>query len=422
MLIFYPTLEADDLEALNSTSGVFSTNDQDTFGLGLQSQRQELAQSMFNGSTGESFDSLVKLDNMEPWNWSFEPTSPDRQSWSSLSASSGEAGSDFTDPTDPNVLSTPSGSYTSLGMAFTTDDSTPKLSQAEHCRKASHIENGPSMHNVQRSWSYSSESLPSSSVSTTCQGLSTTQCCSPSEVWHDKLIINDLEFPFGSESALGSDSMFEMVDGDLESFQLSSVEAPKSQYPYNDLFMSTLSGNSMRHTGVTSVLPSSGPFDLFHNHTSTVDNSESHYADLSEAPDLFGPLEDDQLSPDPEDMNPEDTDLTPRKQELRFEGDLYTPQYVRGHGNKREGWCGICKPGRWLVLKNSAFWYDKSFTHGISAASGMGFDGPKKTRRMSGNADVWEGLCGSCGDWIALISSKKKGTTWFRHAYKVSLR
>ncbi len=31
------------------------------------------------------------------------------------------------------------------------------------------------------------------------------------------------------------------------------------------------------------------------------------------------------------------------------------------------------------------------------------------------------GLCGSCNEWIALVSSKKKGTTWFRHAYKVSL-
>ena len=37
---------------------------------------------------------------------------------------------------------------------------------------------------------------------------------------------------------------------------------------------------------------------------------------------------------------------------------------------------------------------------------------------MDGNPDVWEGLCGSCNDWIALVSSKKKGTTWFRHAYK----
>jgi hypothetical protein len=71
------------------------------------------------------------------------------------------------------------------------------------------------------------------------------------------------------------------------------------------------------------------------------------------------------------------------------------------------------------VLKNSAFWYDKSFTHGVSAATGAAFQGPQDTRRTEGNLDVWEGLCGSCGEWIALVSSKKKGTTWFRHAYKV---
>lgn len=146
----------------------------------------------------------------------------------------------------------------------------------------------------------------------------------------------------------------------------------------------------------------------------------SHYTDLSDPPDLYASLHEEQVPPPPEDMNPADPDLIPHEQELRFDGDLYTPRWVRGHGNKREGWCGICKPGRWLVLKNSAFWYDKSFTHGISAATGSPFQEPQETRRMDGNPDVWEGLCGSCNEWVALVSSKKKGTTWFRHAYKVS--
>ncbi|KAL3964805.1 hypothetical protein ACCO45_001809 [Purpureocillium lilacinum] len=135
-------------------------------------------------------------------------------------------------------------------------------------------------------------------------------------------------------------------------------------------------------------------------------------------PDLFASLQEEQIPPPEEDMHPADADMIPYEQDLRFEGDLYTPRWVRGHGNKREGWCGICKPGRWLVLKNSAFWYDKSFTHGISAATGSPFQEPLETRRMDGNPDVWEGLCGSCNGWIALVSSKKKGTTWFRHAYK----
>lgn len=166
-------------------------------------------------------------------------------------------------------------------------------------------------------------------------------------------------------------------------------------------------------------LLSQGPFRTLYSSVDPHGYGLDHYTNLSDPPDLLGPLREEQVPPPEEDMHPEDPELVPHEQELRFENDLYTPRWVRGHGNKREGWCGICKPGRWLVLKNSAFWYDKSFTHGISAATGQAFEGPRETRRMEGNPDIWEGLCGSCGEWIALVSSKKKGTTWFRHAYKV---
>jgi len=143
--------------------------------------------------------------------------------------------------------------------------------------------------------------------------------------------------------------------------------------------------------------------------------------DMSSPPDLYEAIKKEQSSPPPEDMDPEDPDMKPYEQEARFDGDLYTPKWVRGHGNKREGWCGICAPGRWLVLKNSAYWYDKSFSHGISAATGHTFKEPEEIRRMDGNPEVWEGLCHSCHDWFSLVSNKKKGTTWFRHAFKVCL-
>ncbi|KAF2275469.1 uncharacterized protein EI97DRAFT_475469 [Westerdykella ornata] len=159
-------------------------------------------------------------------------------------------------------------------------------------------------------------------------------------------------------------------------------------------------------------------FRLLHSNVDRHGGCASHFADLSDPPDLYSSLHEEPSNPPESDMNPSDPDLVPHEQDLRFGGDLYTPRWVRGHGNKREGWCGLCKPGRWLVLKNSAFWYDKSFTHGVSAATGAAFQGPQETRRTEGNLDVWEGLCGSCGEWIALVSSKKKGTTWFRHAYK----
>lgn len=191
----------------------------------------------------------------------------------------------------------------------------------------------------------------------------------------------------------------------------------------NMLLPSQLPPQSFHHDGghldQPPPLPSQGLFRMLQSNGDP-HTLHGHYTDLSDPPDLFAALHEEQIPPPEQDMNPSDPDLTPYEQELRFDGDMYTPRWVRGHGNKREGWCGICKPGRWLVLKNSAFWYDKSFTHGISAATGSPFQEPLETRRMDGNPDVWEGMCGSCNDWVALVSSKKKGTTWFRHAYKVS--
>lgn len=203
---------------------------------------------------------------------------------------------------------------------------------------------------------------------------------------------------------------------------MSSLQQPNFLYPPNQFNGNNgmLFSSSDQYPEAPRPLPSQGLFRLLQSNADRLTGCSSHFADLSDPPDLYSSLHEEGSSPPEEDMNPSDPDLVPHEQELRFPGDLYTPRWVRGHGNKREGWCGLCKPGRWLVLKNSAFWYDKSFTHGVSAATGAAFQGPQETRRTEGNLDVWEGLCGSCGDWIALVSSKKKGTTWFRHAYKVS--
>ncbi|KAI8401404.1 hypothetical protein FOFC_18273 [Fusarium oxysporum] len=188
--------------------------------------------------------------------------------------------------------------------------------------------------------------------------------------------------------------------------QLSSLTA--QQHPWQTDVNTFAPPQPLLSRGLSRILQSNGDAACLNG----------HYIDLSDPPELYAALREEQIPPPPEDMNPEDPDMIPCEQELSFEGDLYTPRWVRGHGNKREGWCGICKPGRWLVLKSSAFWYDKSFSHGISAATGSSFQEPQQKRRMDGNPDVWEGLCGSCEQWIALVSSKKKGTTWFRHAYK----
>lgn len=153
-----------------------------------------------------------------------------------------------------------------------------------------------------------------------------------------------------------------------------------------------------------------------------LNNSPSGHRGTS-PPDLFAPLKFPPLNPHPSDQA--------RSQSLRFPKDLYTPKFIRNHGIEREGWCGICRPGRWLVLKNSAFWYDKSFMHGISAVSGTQFDEPVKVRRATGKMDGegggkgigqddgWEGLCGTCGVWVTLGGGRIGGVPWFRHAYKV---
>ena len=211
------------------------------------------------------------------------------------------------------------------------------------------------------------------------------------------------------QSMLGSSPTNMSPQGNM--FMTGQMNMPPSSQPF-------MSHGQPRHFEPPAPLMSNGSFRMLH---SNADPHSLHgrYTSLSDAPDLFAPLFEEQIPPPEEDMNPSDPDMIPREQELRFEGDLYTPKWVRGSGNKREGWCGICKPGRWLVLKNSAYWYDKSFSHGVSASNGAPLGEPESTRRMEGNPEVWEGLCGSCNEWIALVSSKKKGTTWFRHAYKV---
>lgn len=49
-------------------------------------------------------------------------------------------------------------------------------------------------------------------------------------------------------------------------------------------------------------------------------------------------------------------DSTPREQSLKSVNDLYTPKWVRFSGSKKEGLCDVCVPGRWLQLKDSAYW------------------------------------------------------------------
>ncbi|MCJ1478257.1 hypothetical protein MMC13_006934 [Lambiella insularis] len=383
-------------------------------GLNFVDQDNDLTSNTLNGTGTESFEDLVRLDEIESWD--FNPVSPDRRSWSSISVSSGEAAAE--QPEIPEQWEMPALDLhmsSGLGMSFKADSPISKRpdSSVRPSGRSPHHHHRNSTHSY-RTTPYAVTRTRSSSASTASLSMPKTQCCSPLEPCHETFELNDTDFQM-SDLTSSHGAIFDASTSDIDFyFPAEQQMTRKPQYSSDNMFMPAPYPD---YHVAPPVLPSSGFFQSGNEHPSESLREHYHH-DLADEPDLFGPLSEEQVPPPEEDMKTEDPELEPRSQELRFDGDLYTPKYVRGHGNKREGWCGICKPGRWLVLKNSAFWYDKSFTHGISAATGLPFEGPKETRRMSGNPDVWEGLCGSCGDWIALISSKKKGTTWFRHAYK----
>lgn len=135
------------------------------------------------------------------------------------------------------------------------------------------------------------------------------------------------------------------------------------------------------------------------------------------------------------------------------------PRWIRGQGGEREGWCPFCS--RWRKLKNSTFWYDKTFGHGINRLTGWFFDGPAEVRRVNydvsgsiaavsspmqamspGSPQDWaatkdvqnlQGKCRQCGLWVeGLLYAARRAnrspeitTNWSRqwldHASKVGL-
>ncbi|KAL1922842.1 uncharacterized protein VTP21DRAFT_9218 [Calcarisporiella thermophila] len=126
----------------------------------------------------------------------------------------------------------------------------------------------------------------------------------------------------------------------------------------------------------------------------------------------------------PLDMTPEDIaraaqdpEAKPRRQKLRYPEDLYTPSWVRFSGPLKEGYCDTCHPGKWLQLKNSAYWYHKQFYHGISSVSGQHFTEPLERRIVDG--DIVEGYCHQCQQWIAIQNAKRRNSVlWYRHAHR----
>ncbi|POG72014.1 hypothetical protein GLOIN_2v1599300, partial [Rhizophagus irregularis DAOM 181602=DAOM 197198] len=89
----------------------------------------------------------------------------------------------------------------------------------------------------------------------------------------------------------------------------------------------------------------------------------------------------------PPDNGPEVT-----KQPPRFDGDMYTPRWVRGVGKSKEGLCPHCEPARWLKTKISAYWYHLNYQHGVSSITGRPFAQPT-AERVNKKTGMKEALC-----------------------------
>lgn len=159
-------------------------------------------------------------------------------------------------------------------------------------------------------------------------------------------------------------------------------------------------------------------------------------------------------------------------QPKRFPDDLYTPTWLRGKGNYREGLCSICNPLVWFKMKQSAYWYihklpnhryHMNFFHGICASTGKSYPFPVKYQEFligeeevsssdvdsGGNdGDLYcngssdritikrsrlEGQCGRCNKWVNIgtrqllhYSPNEKPNNplslhhllWFKHCQK----
>lgn len=123
-------------------------------------------------------------------------------------------------------------------------------------------------------------------------------------------------------------------------------------------------------------------------------------------------------SPTPEELSPSEG-IAPSTNPVSTY-DAYTPKYKRGTKGQLEGFCGLCKPGRWLNMKNSRYWYDKNYNHGINSKTRKAFDLPVERRFKMGHSVIREGLCGSCNQWIDMDSCRMNWKHWWKHAYKAS--
>lgn len=156
------------------------------------------------------------------------------------------------------------------------------------------------------------------------------------------------------------------------------------------------------------------------NHSSdcvTIDHIFDNDLDPTNALDLLhGGAE---APPPTEDLNPLHDSRNARENQLRWDGDLYTPRWLRGF--RREGWCGLCKPGRWICMKK-AWWNDRVLFHGICAETGKALPEPEVALNVDADPQTWKGQCGKCGIWARFKKNDPRHySAWHVHAANVCI-
>ncbi|CAG8533328.1 6396_t:CDS:2 [Diversispora eburnea] len=104
---------------------------------------------------------------------------------------------------------------------------------------------------------------------------------------------------------------------------------------------------------------------------------------------------------------PPDNGPEASRQPARFDGDMYTPRWVRGVGKSKEGLCPHCEPPRWLKTKISAYWYHLNYQHGISSITGRPFTQPT-SERINKKTGMKEAMCHKCNKWVLNQSPRDK--------------
>lgn len=99
----------------------------------------------------------------------------------------------------------------------------------------------------------------------------------------------------------------------------------------------------------TQISPTSPCWDVDDNASLTTTNTTT-------PTDLIPDPPTELVDPPSEDMNPSDKTMVPQRRNLKDPNHLYMPRWIRGDGKQREGWCGACRPGKWLSLKRSTYW------------------------------------------------------------------